>query len=648
MKRVFYVCSIFFLYILSVFNCSPNSVLAGERTDKLIWGAGKSSSYEMGTLSPADEKIVNNSRSKVDLNKNPQAFFIINGGTVGNHDGGVNNFPLTLTTKYSYNVKAKPGEKLTFTVNGIRGIEPEVERAITINGKLVNGKDVGTILTEHTTSVWFVVVTYDSKGKEISSQKTKEITTGKISNGTMTWTMPKNTNLVKISACYNAKSKKKYNSGGLPISETIIASYSITPTNFTSAANQTNTAKQKTGGNPQNSKDSDISTITIAVGTVAAGVLGWGAMQFFGRGGTAGASSTIPGGGSIPDNPYYKKDGEDLIYTDPATGAQSIYSQDSEGNWVNVETGGVLDVSRADEAVNERLATKKWVENQRTKESETTKTLRELDRKLAEENEKITRETARDKIAVKTGSYGLTPEEKRVRFEEIKSKEQEKIAHYTSRGNTFAAGENIAKVVEYTADVAMDGLGAVGGPAKAITEGYKVVKSAAKGASESLVNAQGSGKTIKEKLGDMAGAAFKGGVNGVIDAVEYHVGGAGLKTQMAVNVVGDMLKGGLDAAYKGESIVKAAAKGAVSGTLKVGVNQAGAALGKKVAAKDLSVFRDKYNTIKNSWSKDLSEKTIDHHIKMTATKHVMTKSAHTVEMGMGKSVIKRGIGTMLK
>lgn len=194
----------------------------------------------------------------------------------------------------------------------------------------------------------------------------------------------------------------------------------------------------------------------------------------------------------------------------------------------------------------------------------------------------------------------------------------------------------------------MDGLGAVGGPAKAITEGYKVVKSAAKGASESLVNAQGSGKTIKEKLGDMAGAAFKGGVNGVIDAVEYHVGGAGLKTQMAVNVVGDMLKGGLDAAYKGESIVKAAAKGAVSGTLKVGVNQAGAALGKKVAAKDWSVFRDKYNTVKNSWSKDLSEKTIDHHIKMTATKHVMTKSAHTVEMGMGKSVIKRGIGTMLK
>lgn len=411
----------------------------------------------------------------------------------------------------------------------------------------------------------------------------------------------------------------------------------------TNAANK----QQNKTATPSSTKDSGMSTTTVVGGAAVLGGLGWGAMRFMGGGGGAAAGGAAAGA-SVPNNPYYKKDGEDLIYTDPATGAQSIYSQDDNGNWVNQETGGVLDVSRADEAVNERLATKKWVENQRTKESETTKTLKELDRKLAEENEKITRETARDKIAVKTGLYGLTPEEKRVRFEEIKSKEQEKIAHYTSRGNTFAAGENIAKVVEYTADVAMDGLGAVGGPAKAITEGYKVVKSAAKGASESLVNAQGSGKTIKEKLGDMAGAAFKGGVNGVIDAVEYHVGGAGLKTQMAVNVVGDMLKGGLDAAYKGESIVKAAAKGAVSGTLKVGVNQAGAALGKKVAAKDLSVFRDKYNTIKNSWSKDLSEKTIDHHIKMTATKHVMTKSAHTVEMGMGKSVIKRGIGTMLK
>lgn len=589
--------------------------------------------------------------------------------------------PVELTQKYSFTDGPAGSASTSFWVENL-----DLETYKKYNRLLSSGKGTTTMLAKAKPNALFAIVVGNKNGLEIDyahayfsslkvakgfpdikgQQKTmkKKDRVG----GGFGYTIPKGVEMVYVStaATYNVygTNKAKFNVG--PYLELFIftsddafqrayaifkeqgglkkTAPAITNTTTGKAAGTTKPSNTKA---PANSKDSGMSTTTMVGGAAALGALGWGALKFFGGGGGAAAGGAAAGA-SVPNNPYYKKDGEDLIYTDPATGAQSIYSQDDNGNWVNQETGGVLDVSRADEAVNERLATKKWVENQRTKESETTKTLKELDRKLAEENEKITRETARDKIAVKTGSYGLTPEEKRVRFEEIKSKEQEKIAHYTSRGNTFAAGENIAKVVEYTADVAMDGLGAVGGPAKAITEGYKVVKSAAKGASESLVNAQGSGKTIKEKLGDMAGAAFKGGVNGVIDAVEYHVGGAGLKTQMAVNVVGDMLKGGLDAAYKGESIVKAAAKGAVSGTLKVGVNQAGAALGKKVAAKDLSVFRDKYNTIKNSWSKDLSEKTIDHHIKMTATKHVMTKSAHTVEMGMGKSVIKRGIGTMLK
>lgn len=400
------------------------------------------------------------------------------------------------------------------------------------------------------------------------------------------------------------------------------------------------------------SKDeSGMSTTAKAGMVVIVGAGVWGASKFFGGKGEAptpdgSEEEPCPPMPPAPNNPHYKvEEGTGLlIYTDPA-GWQMSYHVNKDGEWENDNTGGILDYDKVDDFVNSRTETQKWASDQRGAESETTKKLREIDRQYNEENERITNETAREKMAIKTGSYGLNRNEMETRFENLKTSEKEKFDHYINRGNQFDTATKVAQGVEFAADVAMDTLGATGGPAKALTEGYKVIKGTMKGGAEAFAKDKGTNKTLREKLGNMAGGMFNGGVNGTIDAIQYHTGGSSLKTQLATNIGGDALRGGLNAAYKGENVLKGVGKGIVTGTLKVGVNQVGAALKNN----SLNKAGDKLQkTLVNNkkLATDLAPKTIEKLDQMAVDKFANTVLKDTLTNGAGKSVTKKGIGTM--
>lgn len=374
----------------------------------------------------------------------------------------------------------------------------------------------------------------------------------------------------------------------------------------------------------ENLPESDTGKAAAAVGTaIGGGLLGLAGGAAGGGGGGTGASGAVEAEtpATVPAEP------ESFVFTDPATGAQSLYERDPEtGQWVNPQTGGIVDISDLERFAKQREADAKWTGDQmdklRNRTTETDRLLRDDQEKLRQKFEEIDRQGAKDKAAIRSGTYGMTDEQRnkylRDRQDNFVSKQQ--AAHRTAENWDRAV--QVAEGVQLVADVGVDVLSTVTAPVggKAVADAYAIAKNVASSASK----AASKGRSVWGGIG-------QGVVNGLIDVGQNH---AGTKFQKALaNVGGEAFKGGLDAGIKGENIVDATCKGVGNGLTKLSIDLAGDAIGKGIenaADNSLKNAFDHAREIRTVYSKGISDKSVKALQKMNIQKHLanVTKTNH--------------------
>ena len=353
--------------------------------------------------------------------------------------------------------------------------------------------------------------------------------------------------------------------------------------------------------------DSDAAKAAAAVGTaLGGGLLGGigGAMGGTAGGGTGGTAGGADGSGEVEEEP------ETLVYKDPATKAEILYEKDPEtGEWVNPVTKGVLDMDDLDRFTRQREADKKWMDDQmdnlRNRDTDLDRTWRKQDQEAAEKMQKdfadIDYQGAKDRLAVKTGTYGMSDAERddflKGRQKRLENKQE--MAHQNA--NNWDRVVKVTEGVEKAADIGVDVLSKVTAPAggEAIADAYTMTKNVAKNTSEAIAE----GKSV-------IGGISKGLSDGAIDIAQNHAKGLG---QVAADIGGEAFKGGMEAAWKGENITQGALNGSLKGTMKLGIEKVGDAISKGLN-----------NSVKDSWknAKDHADK-----IRKDYSPHISRKSA---------------------
>lgn len=353
--------------------------------------------------------------------------------------------------------------------------------------------------------------------------------------------------------------------------------------------------------------DSDAAKAAAAVGTaLGGGLLGGigGAMGGTAGGGTGGTAGGADGSGEVEEEP------ETLVYKDPATEAEILYEKDPEtGEWVNPVTKGVLDMDDLDRFTRQREADKKWMDDQmdnlRNRDTDLDRTWRKQDQEAAEKMQKdfadIDYQGAKDRLAVKTGTYGMSDAERddflKGRQKRLENKQE--MAHQNA--NNWDRVVKVTEGVEKAADIGVDVLSKVTAPAggEAIADAYTMTKNVAKNTSEAIAE----GKSV-------IGGISKGLSDGAIDIAQNHAKGLG---QVAADIGGEAFKGGMEAAWKGENITQGALNGSLKGTMKLGIEKVGDAISKGLN-----------NSVKDSWknAKDHADK-----IRKDYSPHISRKSA---------------------
>lgn len=284
------------------------------------------------------------------------------------------------------------------------------------------------------------------------------------------------------------------------------------------------------------------------------------------------------------------------------TGRTVEYVKDKEtGEWVNPETGGILDLERYEKDVKPNFEKdKEFIETQRDKlEKGDTEFDREL-RRQAEE-----RKAAEEKAAYieKLGKkYGTTDEaELKQIISENKAKDQANADSWNKFGDRLETAENVTKVVGVVADNMVDGLANVTGPAGAqIRAVYKVTKGVAGNMAENGVNAT-----------SFVSGAIKGGADAATDFID------GTKTKAAVTIMGEVIGGAVQDGVEGAKGgivdgVSKVAQGAImdklggggygnqtstmdlgNGSVRVAINSGGKWLGKNLSESSATKFISK-------------------------------------------------------
>ena len=411
-----------------------------------------------------------------------------------------------------------------------------------------------------------------------------------------------------------------------------------------SAPAKTETGKPKTG-NPkqtvQPKEDEDEGGIGLVEIGGAAAVIGagaWAASHFLGGGGAAGASGAADGASAEP---------ETFIYTDPATGAQSLYEKDPDtGQWVNSQTGGVLDMSDLGRFTDQRGSDRKWMNTQMNnlgnRNTAFDTDLKNDWQNMLDKDAAIDQQGRKDKLALKTGTYGMTDQE---RNDFLTDRQNERIndmnkAHQTAKNWDTAV--KTAEVVQTAADIGVDTLATVTAPVGGgvIADVYAVTKNVAGSTAEAVAE----GKNV-------AGGFAKGLANGAVDVWQNH---AGSKWNKAASLMGgETFKSGLDAGMKGESVVIGAAKGFGKGITKFGIDKAGEKIGKAIENSGKNSLTHAYNharDIRTVYSKDISQKSVDTLKQMNIQKHLanMQKANHqsmanTITNATARNTLPNGI-----
>ncbi|NMA93231.1 MAG: hypothetical protein GX975_01070 [Clostridiales bacterium] len=278
-----------------------------------------------------------------------------------------------------------------------------------------------------------------------------------------------------------------------------------------------------------------------------------------------GAAQTEPEVPEIPAEP------ETMVLRTSAYGAESMYVKDPvTGEWVNSETGAILDLDRYEESIRQMDENRAWKE-EREREiaarggSEYEKELRENMRKIREKEQQTFKENA-----LRT-KYGLD-DLKQIR--KIMEDEQAEAAAWANtwhrNGNLFAAAEYTAVGVDVVTGVAVDGMAKVVPGGTAVRGGYKLLKGVSSTMSDAFAN-----KKDVFTLANLAEGAIKGGADALTDIVPGGPGFAGKALEATgkatVTVYGETLGSAAGAYLRGESTSEALVKGFKEGSYKAAV-----------------------------------------------------------------------------
>lgn len=261
-------------------------------------------------------------------------------------------------------------------------------------------------------------------------------------------------------------------------------------------------------------------------------------------------------------NPPKTEPNDSVIIKDPATGAERLFRRDpNTGEYVSDDGQSVLDPDRLSEWYKQRGSDRQWTdrENEKLKAREgwLDKKLTQEEQAFREEQARVDEENARKLANLKKyGAYTDDPEEIKRIIQRDQELEALNAKIQNSFGNSAAFFEGSFTILSKACDYGVDFLAEVTGPM-----GKHVVK-----------NIYITGRNVASKWSEAVNygkdeweAIQRGGIDSVVDIAQNY---AGKKYQMAANVGGDALKGGLDALEKGESFLEGSLEGGATGFLR--------------------------------------------------------------------------------
>ncbi|MEM5770371.1 MAG: hypothetical protein AAGU32_19105, partial [Bacillota bacterium] len=251
-----------------------------------------------------------------------------------------------------------------------------------------------------------------------------------------------------------------------------------------------------------------------------------------------------------------------------ANGAESLYVKDpATGEWVNSETGGVLDLEKYPEAMEQMQQNKEW--SAAREEEIQSKGGSEHDKALHKNMEEISRkekqEAYENTLRKKYGTDDLGEIADIVK--ERKERAEEWADTWRRNDKILGAMEVGAVAVGTAADVGIDGLSTIVPGGSGIKAGYKVLK----GVAGTMAEAGAQGKDAFT-LANLAEGTIKGAADAALDKMP---GGDGLVGEAlstvgkgALTMAGEGAGSGVGAALRGEDVGEAIEKGLKSGAYK--------------------------------------------------------------------------------
>ena len=351
-----------------------------------------------------------------------------------------------------------------------------------------------------------------------------------------------------------------------------------------------------------------------------------------GGGAGAGAGSAAE---TAPSEP------ESFVYTDPATGAQTLYEKDpNTGEWYDPSTGAITDPTKLEKYSEQRMKDRAWMDDQmdnmRKGKTDIDRAWRDQDQKAAQEMQKrfeeIDRQGAKDKAAIRSGTYRMTDAE---RTDFLNKRQEDLVSKQTAAHQTAKNWDRAVKAAEVTqkvADLTVDGLSVATGPAgKMIANVYTGAKNIVGETTEAVVN----GKSV-------VGGITKGIAKGGADIVQNLAGDSQMKwlKKAGTYVVSEAGKEVVVAAIDGESKAAALTKGLVNGGFKIVVDTIGDNISGGAAQQNWNVAKQEYKKINRVWNKDLSQKSVNMLTEMNFKRYAGKELNRELAQGFGQTLTK--------
>lgn len=253
---------------------------------------------------------------------------------------------------------------------------------------------------------------------------------------------------------------------------------------------------------------------------------------------------------------------EEMVLQTSANGATTRYVKDTQsGQWIDAETGSVLDYEKYKENAASQFAEDKRINDEEFEKSSKGET--DYDRTLRDEMKKISDnqkwESYKDSLKSRYGTDNLETINGIINDRE--KMDRESFEKWQMIGDVNAVGETGATVVGTVADTAIDGLSEVTPGGNYIKAGYKVTKGIAGTMAEEGVS-----------TGSFVEGAIKGGADAATDFIDFDNPLAKAAAKATVTVAGESGGSAAGAYIRGEEDwQQAGVDGMVDGVFKAGV-----------------------------------------------------------------------------